>query len=87
VLKIDVEGLEAAVLRGGATVLANRPAVLCEVYSENRQEVATILGWHQYRFHDADDLQFKLVDLPTYNTLAVAAERAAIRYRRSALAV
>ncbi|MBV9179735.1 MAG: FkbM family methyltransferase [Acidobacteria bacterium] len=77
VLKIDVEGLEAAVLRGATKVLHCRPKILCEVYSQNQQEVASILARYHYRFHDAEDALFRGVELPTYNTLAIPDEQCA----------
>lgn len=39
VVKIDVEGLEADVLRGAESVLEHRPAVLVEIVEENVAEV------------------------------------------------
>jgi FkbM family methyltransferase len=71
VLKIDVGGLEAKVLQGGHAVLAKRPKILCEVYSEHQREVAAMLGAYGYRFHDYDDPQFRAVELPPYSMLAL----------------
>lgn len=70
VLKVDVEGMEAQVLRGAKNVLTSKPKILCEVYAENQQEVAAVLREHGYNFYDADN-QLKPVELPAYNTLAL----------------
>jgi FkbM family methyltransferase len=44
VVKIDVEGLEAEVLRGAASVLEQRPAVLTEIVEENVAEVVPAMA-------------------------------------------
>ena len=87
VLKIDVEGMEATVLRGAEAVLTNQPKILCEVYSETQQEVAVILRRHGYIFHDSEDAHFKQVDLPTYNTMALPGTVGADLHRKSEMAV
>lgn len=53
VLKIDAEGSEEAVLRGGArTIAGDRPFVICEVLTRTDQSKAltSLLGGHGYRF-------------------------------------
>ena len=54
VLKIDVEGLEVAVLRGGRRVLSEaRPRILCEVRESNADSVAGLLREAVYSLFDA----------------------------------
>lgn len=43
VVKVDVEGLEAEVLRGATSVLERRPAILTEIVEENLAEVVPML--------------------------------------------
>jgi FkbM family methyltransferase len=48
-VKIDVEGAEIDVLRGGADVLRHRPLLLIEAHSQSlAEEVTHILGAHGY---------------------------------------
>jgi len=54
VIKIDVEGAEIDVLSGGAAVLKNLPAIICEVASCNAAGVAEILVEHGYTLYDGD---------------------------------
>lgn len=74
VLKVDVEGAEALVLRGSRRVLAqSRPRILIEVYEQNSAEVGRVLRELGYRLFDADqpaELRRPL-EVPAYNTLAV----------------
>jgi FkbM family methyltransferase len=51
-VKIDVEGLEAAVLSGAPQVLQHRPAIFCEV-TQNHDEVARLLRGAGYRIYAA----------------------------------
>jgi FkbM family methyltransferase len=54
-IKIDVEGAEAEVLRGGMQLLAeNLPIVICEVSGGSRAEVTTHLKSLGYRLIDAE---------------------------------
>lgn len=63
VLKVDVEGAEAAVLQGAHRVLADhRPAMVVEVYSRalelngaDRETVERLLRTQQYRLYSIDD--------------------------------
>jgi hypothetical protein len=76
VLKIDVEGAEADVLRGGQRVLSEaRPVLLCEVYDENSAYVTETLHAHNYRLFDWDTRPLMPVATACYNTLALPAER------------
>jgi FkbM family methyltransferase len=53
-LKIDVEGAELLVLRGGSAVLeTHRPTILCEVGQDVAVEVGTLLRTHGYLLLDA----------------------------------
>jgi hypothetical protein len=63
VLKIDVEGAEAAVLQGAHRVLVDhRPAMVVEVYSRalelngaDRETVERLLRTQHYRLYSIDD--------------------------------
>lgn len=70
VLKIDVEGAEAAVLAGAGRVLEQRPDILVEVRPGNEDDIARRLEPHGYRFIDAETGQRS--KHPTFNTLAIA---------------
>jgi len=75
VLKIDVEGAEALVLRGARRTLSEiRPVVLCEVAAENAGWVAEFLQAHEYLLLDADCPRGERQPLAqaSWNTLAVA---------------
>lgn len=70
VVKIDVEGAEAAVLRGGEKLLSQvRPVLLCEVSGENRQEVTGILKANGYTLYDWETRG--TVEVAAWNTLAL----------------
>lgn len=74
VLKIDVEGAEELVLRGGAGVIATaRPAIFCEVGSENIKAVTRLLTAQGYRLFDASAgfANPKPVRQAVWNTLAL----------------
>jgi FkbM family methyltransferase len=75
VLKIDVEGAEAGVLRGAEKLLTTaRPVVLCEANADSRAEVSAILSRHGYRFYDWDASvgnERVEVEGASFNTLAI----------------
>ena len=76
VLKIDVEGAEADVLRGAQRVLSEaRPVLLCEVYEANAAYVTETLHAHNYRLFDWDTHPRVSVATACYNTLALPVER------------
>lgn len=55
VVKIDVEGAEAAVLRGATRLLRDiRPRILCEVSDENREQATEMLKSAGYALFDAN---------------------------------
>jgi FkbM family methyltransferase len=55
VVKIDVEGAEASVLRGARKLLHEvRPRIMCEVSGANRDEVTSILTAAGYALYDAE---------------------------------
>lgn len=77
VLKIDVEGAEIELLRGGSTVLSQgRPVVICEVFGEHSAEVADILRAHNYKIYDGALPQEsrRPLDLAPYHTVALPSE-------------
>jgi FkbM family methyltransferase len=55
-MKIDVEGAEAMVIRGGMRVLRDaQPVILCEVGDDTRMEVCGALSSLGYTLSDAED--------------------------------
>ena len=74
VIKIDVEGAEAQVLAGAATVLHSRPRIICEVAKENAATVRSILTELDYTLYDGE--QPAITRLPEEealpNTLAIS---------------
>jgi FkbM family methyltransferase len=73
VLKIDVEGIEARVLRGAGKVLRDvRPIILLEVCEYAAKEITEILEANNYELYDADaDLKKRIpIARATWNTLA-----------------
>lgn len=70
VLKIDVEGLEYAVLKGGYEVLKHRPKVFCEV-TENHDEIAELLRDSGYTLYAARDREHGPLRRPSHDTLAL----------------
>lgn len=72
-VKIDVEGCEAAVLRGAAKLLQTRPIVLCEV-TRDHDDVASLLGAAGYILYAAREAARHPLQRPSYDTLAVPRE-------------
>ena len=70
VLKIDVEGLEYAVLRGARKVLAARPIIFCEV-NEHHEDIAELLTEAGYELQAARASVRTPLTRPSRDTLAV----------------
>jgi FkbM family methyltransferase len=70
IVKIDVEGMEYAVLRGGQKVLQARPRIFCEV-TENHLEIAKLLTDANYKFYAARSSDRQPLVRPSRDTLAV----------------
>jgi FkbM family methyltransferase len=73
-VKIDVEGAEAAVLRGAGELLRRaRPRLLCEVSTELQGAVSAELAAHGYRLFDAEQppSRRRPLERAAWNTLAV----------------
>lgn len=84
VLKIDVEGAELKVLQGANSLLKkHRPALLCEVRTENSKAVGTLLRQHGYALFDAKDVNGGETNAAAFNTLALPHEKRP-RYIRAA---
>jgi len=74
-IKIDVEGAEAAVLRSAEGLLSGaRPLVIVEVAEECSAEIAEILRKHRYRMLDAIRQGGEILQ-PAWNTLAIPEEK------------
>jgi FkbM family methyltransferase len=72
-VKVDVEGAEARVLRGAAKLLSTfRPRILCEVSEENATEVSSILHSFGYTLLDASERPSRRVPIEkaAWSTLA-----------------
>lgn len=77
VIKIDVEGAEALVLRGATRVLSEcRPLFYIEVSTENNHSVTDHFKRHGYRLYDGDAADGIELEYCVYNTLAVPNEQA-----------
>jgi FkbM family methyltransferase len=78
VVKIDVEGAEAAVLRGARKLLRDvRPKFLCEVAEDNRDAVTSIFLAAGYQLFDAEKPSRGSTPLArcAFNTIALPAGR------------
>jgi FkbM family methyltransferase len=74
VLKIDVEGLEHAVLAGAGRVFQSRPVIFCEV-TENQDLVGELLRGAEYEFYAARQRDRRPLQRPSRDTLAVPKPR------------
>lgn len=77
VLKIDVEGAEASVLRGARRLLHEvRPRILCEVSQANRDEVSAAFHRAAYAMYDAVRAEGRgeRIERCAWNTIALPAE-------------
>jgi len=70
VLKIDVEGMEYAVLRGAGKLLQLRPIILCEV-TRHHDCVGQLLRDAGYTLYAARELNRHPLQKPSYDTLAL----------------
>jgi FkbM family methyltransferase len=70
VLKIDVEGMEYAVLSGARNVLQARPSIFFEV-TEHHAEVGELLRKAEYQFFAARASNREPLARPSWDTLAV----------------
>jgi FkbM family methyltransferase len=70
VLKIDVEGMEYAVLKGARKVLQARPVIFCEV-TEQHCLVGELLRNANYQFYAARVSNREPLERPSRDTLAI----------------
>ena len=70
VLKIDVEGMEYAVLSGARKLLESRPVIFCEV-TENHDLVGELLRGAGYDLYAAQDRNRQPLHQPSRDTLAI----------------
>lgn len=76
IIKIDVEGAELAVLRGGAATIAmHRPAILIEGPKELWSQMTAFFSEHQYLMFDGEAECAPPLSQPTWNTVAIPAEK------------
>lgn len=74
-IKVDVEGAEVDVLRGGTRLLeTHRPRIIIEVAPENCAAVKDILAKHSYVLADVRQPDV-MIESPAWNTYAVPSER------------
>jgi FkbM family methyltransferase len=71
VVKIDVEGMEFAVLRGAAKVLDLKPAIFCEV-TDNHDQIGSLLRSAGYQCYAARESVRQPLGRPSLDTLAIA---------------
>jgi FkbM family methyltransferase len=72
VLKIDIEGVEVAALKGACRVLQCHPAIFCEV-SQHPEELGALLTAAGYTLYAARAQQRKPLQKPSRDTLALPA--------------
>jgi FkbM family methyltransferase len=70
VLKIDVEGIEYAVLNGARKVLQARPLIFCEV-TNNYEAIGELLREADYDFYAAREAKRQPLARPSRDTLAI----------------
>ncbi len=70
VLKIDVEGMEYAVLAGARKVLQARPVVFCEV-NDHHEAIAQLFRDANYDFYAARSRDRQSLKRPSRDTLAL----------------
>jgi FkbM family methyltransferase len=74
-IKIDVEGAEALVLKGAQEILKTvRPLLYVEVGEEQNADVTTLLRNHGYRLFNGDSTDEAAMERCVFNTLAVPVE-------------
>lgn len=76
VIKIDVEGAELAVLRGGAATIAiHRPAILIEGPKELWSPMTAFFSEYQYLMFDGEIERGPPLSHPAWNTVAIPTEK------------
>lgn len=70
VLKIDVEGMEHAVLSGGRRVLQKRPHIFCEV-TDHQDAIGSLLREANYKYYAAREKDRQPLHRPSRDTLAI----------------
>jgi FkbM family methyltransferase len=70
VLKIDVEGMELAVLNGARKVFQARPVIFCEV-SEHHESIGELLKGANYKLYAARADNRQPLQRPSRDTLAI----------------
>jgi FkbM family methyltransferase len=70
VLKIDVEGKEEAVLRGGRKLMEARPVIFCEV-NDHHDSIAELFRTANYKLYAARATDRQPLQRPSRDTLAV----------------
>ena len=71
IVKIDIEGMEGAALRGASRVLQLKPTILCEVTREHTL-VGNLLTAAGYKMYGARSSERNLLHTPYCETLAIA---------------
>ena len=74
VLKIDIEGLECAVLKGAPRVLQSHPSIFCEV-TQQHDSVGKLLREAGYRLYAARSRDREALQRPARDTLALPEAR------------
>lgn len=75
-VKIDVEGAEALVLRGANKLLSEvRPTIYIEVGGGQVDEVTNVFRSRQYQLFDGESTPFAKIEQCVFNTLAIPQEK------------